>query len=348
MPPPPAVIPPGEIREQVILPAAVAFGICLRGIKARLGRSLITLSGVSLGIAFFMAVMYGQHIKLAMAAHAERLREVDRRVAAVRSEVGLLREKNILILAGRASEEDRAFAAALVQQHGVRVMLWGGLADEDQGPTGTMPTAAMEPAAVIALGAAPWPQPVEIVAQWRKPVIAFEAPPTAIAEALAKSGAEVKIISWESRPEDKEREARREAERRARMEWLIAVSLGITLIGIANAMLMSVTERFREIGTMKCLGALSSFVVKLFLIESALVGLVGSICGAVAGAIFAILAYAWSYGLAPVISSISYAALASMAGQCLIGGMALAVMAGIYPAWLASKMIPAAALSSHV
>ena len=42
----------------------------------------------------------------------------------------------------------------------------------------------------------------------------------------------------------------------------------VAFVGVLNAMLMSVTERFREIGTMKCLGALNSFIVKLFLIES--------------------------------------------------------------------------------
>src|SRR5262249_18468586 len=49
--------------------------------------------------------------------------------------------------------------------------------------------------------------------------------------------------------------------------WLITLALLVAFVGILNAMLMSVTERFREIGTMKCLGALDSFIVKLFLIE---------------------------------------------------------------------------------
>ena len=49
--------------------------------------------------------------------------------------------------------------------------------------------------------------------------------------------------------------------------WLVSMSLIVCVVGIANAMLMSVTERFREIGTMKCLGALDGFVVRLFLLE---------------------------------------------------------------------------------
>ena len=48
-------------------------------------------------------------------------------------------------------------------------------------------------------------------------------------------------------------------------------------------MLMSVTERFREIGTMKCLGALDTFIVKLFLLESTFQGLAGTSAGIVIG-----------------------------------------------------------------
>ena len=54
-----------------------------------------------------------------------------------------------------------------------------------------------------------------------------------------------------------------------RQAWLVTISLLVCVIGIANAMLMSVTERYKEIGTMKCLGALDLFVVELFLLESA-------------------------------------------------------------------------------
>ena len=50
--------------------------------------------------------------------------------------------------------------------------------------------------------------------------------------------------------------------------WLIIMSLIVCVVGIANSMLMAVTERFQEIGTMKCLGALDRFVVRLFLLES--------------------------------------------------------------------------------
>ena len=55
-----------------------------------------------------------------------------------------------------------------------------------------------------------------------------------------------------------------------RQSWLAIMALLVCFVGIMNAMLMSVTERFKEIGTMKCLGAKNSFVVKLFLSPSRL------------------------------------------------------------------------------
>merc|ERR1712098_155893 len=66
-------------------------------------------------------------------------------------------------------------------------------------------------------------------------------------------------------------------------KWLIIMSLIVCVVGITNSMLMSVTERFREIGTMKCLGALDHFVVILFLLESGFQGFAGALVGALIG-----------------------------------------------------------------
>ena len=75
-----------------------------------------------------------------------------------------------------------------------------------------------------------------------------------------------------------------------KQRWLIILSLLVCVVGIVNAQLMAVTERFREIGTMKCLGALDRFVLRLFLLEAGMQGIVGAGIGAVpAGAAAALL-----------------------------------------------------------
>ncbi len=103
----------------------------------------------------------------------------------------------------------------------------------------------------------------------------------ATGQADIRSGLLVRLLAYGSR------EKIGGAQHDMRGVWLVTLSLMVCVVGITNAMLMSVTERFREIGTMKCLGALDIFVVKLFLIESALQGVVGSVAGAVIGFLLA-------------------------------------------------------------
>jgi hypothetical protein len=84
----------------------------------------------------------------------------------------------------------------------------------------------------------------------------------------------------------------------ARMQsrWLVGLALLVAFVGILNAMLMSVTERFREIGTMKCLGALDSFIIKLFMLESLYQGVVGTVIGVVLGLALSLVSVSASYG----------------------------------------------------
>jgi ABC-type lipoprotein release transport system permease subunit len=67
-------------------------------------------------------------------------------------------------------------------------------------------------------------------------------------------------------------------------------------------MLMSVTERFREIGTMKCLGALDGFIVKLFLLESLFQGAVGTTLGVLLGLLVSFAMALLSYGTAATLN----------------------------------------------
>jgi putative ABC transport system permease protein len=70
----------------------------------------------------------------------------------------------------------------------------------------------------------------------------------------------------------------------ARLTWLAATALLMCLAGVTNAMLLSVAERTREIGTIKCLGATDAFIVQVYFLESVLLGTIGSLAGAVFGA----------------------------------------------------------------
>ena len=114
------------------------------------------------------------------------------------------------------------------------------------------------------------------------------------------------------------------------------ISLIVGSIGIANVMLVSVTERTKEIGIMKAVGAQNRDVLQLFLLEAVMLGVLGSILGTlvgIAGAYVAteyidlplVFAYQW-FGIAVVV------------------GVVVGVVAGLYPAWNAARIDPIDAL----
>lgn len=129
---------------------------------------------------------------------------------------------------------------------------------------------------------------------------------------------------------------------KARTVWLIGTSLVMCLVGVTNSMLMSVTERYREIGTIKCLGASDSFIVKVFFLEAVLIGLVGSSIGALLGTGLSAVAVQASGFNVPggAITGIILGGLAT--------GVILTVLAAVAPAVQAAKMPAAAALRVEV
>jgi ABC-type antimicrobial peptide transport system permease subunit len=146
-------------------------------------------------------------------------------------------------------------------------------------------------------------------------------------------------------------------ELQARIIWLAAMSLVVATVGIVNSMLMSVTERYKEIGTMKCLGALDSFIVRLFLLEAGLLGILGSALGALVGAGITMLFFVGRVGgwagilEAWVTTAVEIGGTGIPLWLCIIfsvmlGGI-LSILAALYPAWRAAKMAPAAALRSE-
>lgn len=313
-------MPQTEIHEQIDLSNSVAFGIVMQGFRIRIGRSLITLLGVVFGIAFLMANFTNQIVRDAVREEEQLRSTVKRMTSFLVSEVGLLPGRTIAVIdRGALSPADLRFRTAL-QHEGATIVEFGSDTTAD---------------AIVALGNGPldW-QTIPEAARMAvtapvdtpRPVIQLLTPPTADEIAAAESS---------------QRAAR------SRYWWILAISVIVTFMGITNAMLMSVTERFREIGTMKCLGAKSKFIRRLFLIESLLLGSVGGLIGALAGALFSVLVNAIVYGL-PLVLALNVTELSVAAAVCFAAGACLTVLSALSPAHVAASMTPAHALRSNV
>ncbi|MFP4354314.1 MAG: ABC transporter permease [Phycisphaerae bacterium] len=124
---------------------------------------------------------------------------------------------------------------------------------------------------------------------------------------------------------------------------MLALALVVSAAGVVNAMLMSVTQRIREIGTFKCLGALDSLVLLSVLAESALLGLIGAGAGIVAGLIIAFILGIADSGLA-FFGMVSWLMLPLYILGVFMVGMFLTTFGAAVPAWMASKMPPVEAM----
>jgi len=115
-----------------------------------------------------------------------------------------------------------------------------------------------------------------------------------------------------------------------------------------NTMYMSVTERYREIGTLKCLGALDSFVVRLFLLESVFIGAVGSALGALGGFLLTLFQIGVTLEFGLIGAGQVMRTLAQTGPPAFAGGTALTVLAAIYPTIAAARMKPVDAMRVEV
>jgi putative ABC transport system permease protein len=122
---------------------------------------------------------------------------------------------------------------------------------------------------------------------------------------------------------------------------IAGVSLLVAGISILNIMLMSTIERTKEIGIMRAIGASRATVLKIFLLEALILGMLGSFVGS-------ILSIAAGYGINYLIlRETRFMFQFATLGYVLLGfsiGIATSVLSGLYPAWRASKLEPIEAL----
>ncbi len=120
---------------------------------------------------------------------------------------------------------------------------------------------------------------------------------------------------------------------------IAGISLLVGGIGVMNIMLVSVTERVREIGLRKALGATPRLIRRQFLVEASVLGLAGGALGVALGIIGAVF-LPGAVGDPITISPWA-------AGLALLVAMAIGVVFGVYPASRAAHLAPIDALRSE-
>ena len=132
-----------------------------------------------------------------------------------------------------------------------------------------------------------------------------------------------------------------------RLQWLAALSLLMCFVGITNSMLMSVTERYKEIGTLKCLGSTDRFIVTVFFIEALILGLLSSSVGAIVGVAVITVLRLLTEGSNALPSGFGASAIEIVLVSSFIGVL-LSAVAAILPAIQAARMPAAAALRVEI
>lgn len=133
------------------------------------------------------------------------------------------------------------------------------------------------------------------------------------------------------------------------LQLIAGVALMAAAFGIINTMMTAISERRRQIGILKAMGAKRSFIFATFFFESGVYGLLGGILGVVTGS-------AVSFFAAPYISQNEFTAFLKgsqtvwhldgwLVFEAILFSLILSLISGIYPAWRASRLTPVEAIS---
>jgi putative ABC transport system permease protein len=132
------------------------------------------------------------------------------------------------------------------------------------------------------------------------------------------------------------------------------VALFAGSFGVVNTMIMSVSERTREIGTLKAIGARDSKIMKIFLTEALLIGIIGGGVGVIVGVVLSYVFPLFTRGVLGAGQGAGFGRLSNVSISpaitsfniilCFSLGALVGVLAGLYPAWRAARMKPVEAL----
>jgi putative ABC transport system permease protein len=116
------------------------------------------------------------------------------------------------------------------------------------------------------------------------------------------------------------------------MLTLAGITLAVGLFGVVNTMMTSVNERIKDIGIMRAVGASRSQIVKAFIYEAIIIGIIGGVLGYLVGTLLAYIAGPLVFEGTTIALVPQYFALA------LVLAIAVAVVATIYPAIRATQI----------
>lgn len=125
------------------------------------------------------------------------------------------------------------------------------------------------------------------------------------------------------------------------LAWgVAAIAILIGGLGMMSAMVMSVLERTREIGTLRAVGWSRSRVLRMILGESVVLSSIGGVIGVLLGSFLA-----WMVGRSPGLGvMLAGTVTPDLVIQGMVTALALGVVGGVYPAWTAANLQPVEAL----